>query len=202
MGQTSLACSVSANYQQQYFYYFSKETRHVAYPHPLNGAWKELSSKMVQMRLFLLSKYTSAANDKSWWSRHQWKWEWVPHSKWQTKIDNLAASCLYWPKNPEAYQLFRPSAGLGVGSDNTDEMVILTISVQRLIFEIWQQAMFLCLYQLALAHVNKLTWHQLSRVAWKTLNSLEILHGTFYKTVGNYIKSNQNLIIVLSPFQD
>ena len=29
------------NYQHQYFYYFTKETRQVAYPSPLNGTWKE-----------------------------------------------------------------------------------------------------------------------------------------------------------------
>jgi hypothetical protein len=28
------------NYQHQYLYYFTKETRQVAYPHPLNGTWK------------------------------------------------------------------------------------------------------------------------------------------------------------------
>ncbi len=55
------------------------------------------------------------------------------------------------------------------------------------IFEIRQRSTFLCCaYQLALTNMNKQTWHDCCKMAWKFLNSHGLGQATFFKTIANW----------------
>jgi hypothetical protein len=103
------------NYQHQYFYYFSEETRQVPYPRPLNGLWKErVLQNAASVFVIPLTRGrprtvehtpvlpmtrvgdpdTNENENESSHKRH--------------RVGTVAASCSYWPESPEAYQLFRP----------------------------------------------------------------------------------------------
>ena len=57
------------------------------------------------------------------------------------------------------------------------------------IVEIRQRSTFLCCaYQLALANMNDITWHDCCKRACKFLNSLGFAQATFFKTVANWNK--------------
>ena len=144
------------NYQHQYFYYFTKETRQVAYPRPLNGRWKE---KVLQNSTNVLvipstrswrpstvenspgPQTTRVGNPDTKEIENE-----SPHKR--QRVDNVDASCSYWPESPEAYQLFRPSAVLGVANNSNDEMVL----------ESPQEALECCITQLQAVYQSEDSW--------------------------------------------
>ncbi|KAI2492026.1 hypothetical protein MHU86_22522 [Fragilaria crotonensis] len=118
------------NYQHQYFYYFTDETRQVAYPRPLNGTWKE---RVLQHAANVLVIPSTRGRPSTVENAPVLPTTRVGHPGTnenenasplkRQRVDNVAQSpsCLYWPESPEAYQLFRPREySGGVIVDNTD----------------------------------------------------------------------------------
>ena len=127
------------NYQHQYFYYFTEETRQVAYPSPLNGTWKE---RVLQNAANVLVIPSTRGRPSTVKNAPVMPTTTVVHlpgtdendtespNKRQRIEDNVAGlSCLYWPESPEAYQLFRPrdysSGGVAIVIDSTDATKVM-----------------------------------------------------------------------------
>ena len=118
-------------YRRQYFYYFTDPGRQVAYPSPLNGAWKErvliagvnalaIPSTRARPAASTTAGSTPAADDAAAIKTLD---ENESPNKRQRLDFSAGSSCSYWPESPEAHQLFLPrqnGCGTGVLSGSDD----------------------------------------------------------------------------------
>ncbi|KAI2509037.1 hypothetical protein MHU86_5413 [Fragilaria crotonensis] len=146
------------NYQHQYFYYFTDETRQVAYPRPLNGTWKE---RVLQHAANVLVIPSTRGRPSTVENAPVLPTTRVGHPGTnenenasplkRQRVDNVAQSpsCLYWPESPEAYQLIRPREyNGGAIVDNTDTTNL----------ESPQEALERRIIQLQAVHESKDSW--------------------------------------------
>jgi hypothetical protein len=108
-------------YRYQQFYYFTEETKQILYPSPLNLAWKERVLEVASNALTIPSTraqpHTRSMDDSKpavtlarnadLTDKNEQE---VSPQKCQL-VDGYPAgpsTCSYWPKSPEAYQLFKP----------------------------------------------------------------------------------------------
>jgi hypothetical protein len=117
----------------------------------------------------------------------------------------------YWPDSPEARQVFPPASSEGSresakaaverrikllqtvheNEDSWQNIIVgrdkEIICSKSEIFEIRQQALFLCyVYQVALSKMNGATWHDCCKEACQHLNSLGLYQATFVKTIAKW----------------
>ena len=104
-------------YGRQYFYYFTDPGRQVAYPSPLNGAWKEsvlaagvnalaiLSTRARPAATSTGSRSTTADDTAAIETALDENDDESPLKR-QRVDTSTGGSCSYWPESPEAHQLF------------------------------------------------------------------------------------------------
>ena len=112
------------NFRHQFFFYFTDQERQVAYPRPLNGAWKErvlevaanvLAVPSTRARPALLVSTTNlflkkddisdgsvaVTNDINEGEPSQKKWQ-----RMNDGASHQVQTSAYWPNSPEANHLF------------------------------------------------------------------------------------------------
>jgi hypothetical protein len=112
-------------YGRQYFYYFMDPGRQVAYPSPLNGAWKERVLIAGVNALAIPStraRPAASADDAAAIEIHDENHNASPNKRQRLDF-SAGSSCSYWPESPEAHQLFQHrqnGCGTGVLSGSDD----------------------------------------------------------------------------------
>ena len=148
------------NYQHQYFYYFTEETRQVDYPSPLNGTWKE---RVLQYAANVLVIPSTRGRPSTVENAPVLPTTRVGHSgtnenenespKKRQRVDNVVgSSCLYWPESPEAYQLFRPREYSG------GVVAFVSDSTETTTMESPQEAVERRIIQLQAVHESEESW--------------------------------------------